>query len=52
MESGGNVMQYWVTDSIKIERTDVANNRRLILSRGKDNISLTLDSMLTECGFE
>jgi predicted ATP-dependent serine protease len=52
MESGGNVMQYWVTDSIKIERTDVTSNRRLVLSRRNDNSSLTLDSMLTECGFE
>ncbi|MBY9014142.1 MAG: hypothetical protein KGD68_00480 [Candidatus Lokiarchaeota archaeon] len=52
VESGGNVMQYWVTNSIKIERTDVANNRRLILHRGNDNISFLLNSMLTKRGFE
>jgi predicted ATP-dependent serine protease len=52
VESGGNVMQYWVTDSIKIERTDVANNRRFILHRGNDNISFKLNSKLTKHGFE
>jgi len=52
VESGGNVMQYWVTNSIKIERTDVANNRKFILYRGNDNTSFLLNSMLTKRGFE
>ncbi|NVM17766.1 MAG: hypothetical protein HWN80_08615 [Candidatus Lokiarchaeota archaeon] len=52
VESGGNVMQYWVTNSIKIERTDVANNRKFILHRGNDNISFLLNSKLTKLGFE
>jgi len=52
VESGGNVMEYWVTNSIKIERTDVANNRKFILYRGNDNISFLLNSMLTKRGFE
>ncbi len=52
VESGGNVMQYWVTNSIKIERTDVANNRRFILHRGNDDNTFLLNSMLTKCGFE
>ena len=52
MESGGNVMQYWVTNSIKIERIDVAHNRRLILHKGYDNISFLLNSVLTKRGFE
>ena len=52
VESGGNVMQYWVTNSIKIERTDVANNRRFILHRGNDNNTFLLNSILTKCGFE
>ena len=52
VESGGNVMQYWVTNSIKIERTDVANNRKFILYRGNDNIPFLLNSMLTKRGFE
>lgn len=52
VESGGNVMQYWVANSIKIERTDVANNRKFILHRGNDNIAFLLISTLTERGFE
>jgi RecA/RadA recombinase len=52
VESGGNVMQYWVSNSIKIERTDVANNRRFILHRGNDNNTFLLNSMLTSRGFE
>ena len=52
VESGGNVMQYWVSNSIKIERTDIANNRKFILHRGNDNISFLLNTMLTKHGFE
>jgi len=52
VESGGNVMQYWVTNSIKIERIDVANNRRFILLKGYDNTSFLLNSVLTKRGFE
>ena len=52
VESGGNVMQYWVINSIKIERTDVTNNRRFILHKGNDNISFLLNSILTKRGFE
>ena len=52
VESGGNVMQYWVKNSIKIERTDVTNDRRFILHRGNDNTSFLLNSILTKRGFE
>ncbi|MFX0075442.1 MAG: AAA family ATPase [Candidatus Hermodarchaeota archaeon] len=52
LESGGKVMHYWVTNSIKIERTDVMNNRKLILHRGHDNKSFELNSILSNRGFE
>ena len=52
LESGGNVMQYWVANSIKIERTDIANNRKFILHRGNDNNSFLLNTTLTKHGFE
>jgi len=52
VESGGNVMQYWVKNSIKIERTEVANSRKFILHRDNDNNSVTLNSTLTIRGFE
>jgi len=52
VESGGNVMRYWVKNSIKIERTEVANNRKFILHRDNDNNSVMLNSTLTIHGFE
>jgi len=52
VESGGNVMRYWVKNSIKIERTEVANNRKFILHRSNDNTSIMLNSTLTIRGFE
>ncbi|MFW9897042.1 MAG: AAA family ATPase [Candidatus Thorarchaeota archaeon] len=52
VESGGSVMHYWVTNSIKIERTDIVNKRQLILYRGNDNKSFTLISMLSINGFK
>jgi len=52
LESGGNVMQYWVANSIKIERIDIANNRKFILHRGNDNNSFLLNTTLTKHGFE
>ena len=52
VESGGNVMRYWVKNSIKIERTEVANNRKFILHRDNDNNSVMLNSTLTIRGFE
>jgi RecA/RadA recombinase len=52
VESGGNVMQYWMVNSIKIERTEVTNARRFILHRLNDETSLKLNHMLTKGGFE
>ncbi len=52
VESGGNVMNYWVKNSIKIERTDVVNDRKIILLRKNDNSSFLLNSMLSKRGFE
>jgi len=52
VESGSNVMRYWVKNSIKIERTEVANNRKFILHRNNDNTSIMINSTLTIRGFE
>lgn len=52
VESGGNVMNYWVKNSIKIERTDVVNDRKIILLRKNDNSSFLFNSMLSKHGFE
>lgn len=52
VESGGSVMDYWVKNSIKIERTDVVNERKFILHRGNDNSSLVINYKLSDSGFE
>ncbi|MBY9008838.1 MAG: hypothetical protein KGD74_03120 [Candidatus Lokiarchaeota archaeon] len=52
VESGGNVMEYWVKNSIKIERTDVVNNRKFILYDGDGKTQSVLNSKLTNHGFE
>lgn len=52
VESGGNVMDYWVKNSIKIERTDVVNERKFILHRGNDNNSFVINYKLSNRGFE
>ncbi len=52
VESGGNVMEYWVKNSIKIERTDVVNNRKFILYDGDRKILSVFNSRLTNHGFE
>ena len=52
VESGGNVMEYWVKNSIKIERTDVANNRKFILYDEDGKTSSVFNSRLTNRGFE
>jgi len=52
VESGDNVMRYWIKNSIKIERTEVANNRKFILHKNNDNDSVMLNSTLTIRGFE
>jgi RecA/RadA recombinase len=52
VESGGNVMDYWVKNSIKIERTDVVNERKFVLHRGNDNSSFIINYKLSDRGFE
>lgn len=52
VESGGKVMEYWVKNSIKIERTDVTNNRTLNLYDDDGNTSSVFNSRLTNHGFE
>ena len=52
VESGGKVMEYWVKNSIKIERTDVTNNRTLILCDDDGKTLSAFNSRLTNHGFE
>jgi len=52
VESGGKVMEYWVKNSIKIERTDVTNNRTLKLCDDDGKTLSVFNSRLTNHGFE
>lgn len=52
VERGGNVMEYWVNHSIKIERTDKLNHRKFFLMKGKSNNSLVIYTILNKHGFE
>jgi RecA/RadA recombinase len=49
---GGKVMEYWVKNSIKIERTDKLNHRKFFLMKGKSNNSLVFYIRLNKQGFE
>jgi RecA/RadA recombinase len=52
VERGGKVMEYWVKNSIKIERTDKLNHRKFFLMKGKSNNSLVFYTRLNKQGFE
>ena len=52
VESGGKVMKYWVKNSIKIERTDVTNERTLNLCDDDGKTLSAFNSRLTNHGFE
>ena len=52
VERGGNVMEYWVKNSIKIERTDKINPLMFLLIKRKSNNSLVFYTILNKQGFK
>ncbi len=52
VQSGGNVMDFWVSYSIKIERTERLNLRNLTIRKHRENKEFELSSILTNNGFE
>lgn len=52
IQSGGKIMEYWVSYSLKIERTEKLNYRKLILSRKEEKIIREYFSILSEKGFK
>ncbi len=52
VQSGGNVMDFWVSYSIKIERTERLNLRNLTVRKHRENKEFELSSILTNNGFE
>jgi len=52
VQSGGKVIDFWILYTIKIERTEILNVRKLIIRKDLDNIKFELKSSLTQYGFE
>lgn len=52
IQSGGKIMEYWVSYTLKIERTEKLNYRKLILSRKEEKIIREYFSILSEKGFK
>ena len=52
IQSGGKVMGYWVTNSIKISRTGQLNIRELFLTKHLEEVDSNCLSNLTSHGFE
>ncbi len=52
VQGGGKVMEFWILYTIKIERTEVLNVRKLIIRKRLENTKIELSSSLTKHGFE
>ena len=52
VQSGGNVTDFWVSYSIKIERTERLSVRNLTVRKHRENKKFELSSILTNNGFE
>lgn len=52
LQSGGKVMKYWVSYDIKIERTNILNERKFVLTIHPEEKILFFTIKLTERGFE
>ncbi|MFW9950071.1 MAG: hypothetical protein ACFFKA_08100, partial [Candidatus Thorarchaeota archaeon] len=52
VESGGNVMDYWIQNSIKIERSHKLNERKLVIFNRSENIKREITITLTSNGFK
>ncbi|KKN35424.1 hypothetical protein LCGC14_0783670 [marine sediment metagenome] len=50
-QSGGQVMDYWISLDIKIERTQKICNRQILLTKHPENSQIKIESILTEKGF-
>ncbi len=52
VSSGGAVMDYWISYSLKIERTEILNRRKLVLIQSNQKIPLEFELDITKYGFE
>ncbi|MFW9818471.1 MAG: hypothetical protein ACFFE5_02580 [Candidatus Thorarchaeota archaeon] len=52
VESGGNVMKYWVNYNLKISKTSKLNERKLLFNNLSDNYTIEFIQNLREDGFK
>ena len=52
VQSGGKVMDFWILYTIKIERTEILNKRKLIVRKDPKNKKFELYTSLTQYGFK
>lgn len=52
VQGGGKVMEFWILYTIKIERTEVLNVRKLIIRKRLENTKIELTSSLAKHGFD
>jgi len=52
IQSGGKVMEYWMAIDLKIERTEILKERKIILSNRINSDHIEIISNLTENGFQ
>ncbi|GAH06045.1 unnamed protein product, partial [marine sediment metagenome] len=52
IQSGGKVMEYWVSLDIKIERTEILKERKFTLTKHPEDKHISFMSKLTENGFQ
>jgi hypothetical protein len=52
VESGGNVMKYWVNYNLKISKTSMLNERKFLFKNLSDNHKIEFIQNLREEGFE
>jgi len=50
-QSGGQVMDYWISTDIKIERTENVSNRHIFLTTHQENSLVKFESIITKKGF-
>ncbi|MFX0080253.1 MAG: hypothetical protein ACFE94_00720 [Candidatus Hodarchaeota archaeon] len=52
IQSGGKVMEYWVSLDIRIERTEILQKRKFILTKHPEDKQISFMTKITENGFQ
>ena len=52
VQRGGKIMDFWISNTIKLERTEVLSERNLIINKAHENKEFEVKAKLTQYGFE